>query len=61
MSHDGCVALPRGAMGLYLVIVVFSDHTHLLFLTNLEPDLDPNCGKNRISMQNINSVFLEAF
>ena len=29
---------------LRFVIVVFSDHTHLLFLTkNLEPDLDPNC------------------
>ena len=28
------MALPRGAMGLLrFVIVVFSDHTHLLFLT----------------------------
>ena len=33
MSHDCCVALPRGAMGLSeFVIVVFPDHTHLLFL-----------------------------
>ena len=32
MSRDGCVALPRGAMGfLGFVIVVFPDHTHLLF------------------------------
>ena len=32
MSRDGCVALPRGAMGfLRFVIVVFPDHTHLLF------------------------------
>ena len=84
------------------VIVVFSDHTHLLFLQNLEPDLDPNCsslypvstyyirnqatgvslvgqywavmgcwldiaviwlvcGKKRISIQDVYSVFLEAF
>ena len=29
-----CVALPRGAMGLSaIVIVVFPDHTHLLFCT----------------------------
>ena len=34
VSRDGWVALPRGAMGLYgFVIVVFPDHTHLLFLT----------------------------
>ena len=33
MSLDCCVALPRGAMGcLQFVIVVFPDHTHLLFL-----------------------------
>ena len=34
VSRDGCVALPRGAMGLSAVckIVVFPDHTHLLFL-----------------------------
>ena len=33
-SCDGCVALPHGALGLSLryVIVVFPDHTHLLFL-----------------------------
>ena len=32
MSRDRCVALPRGAMGLSAVmIVVFPDHTHLLF------------------------------
>ena len=32
MSRDGCVALPRGAMGfLGFVIVVFPDHTNLLF------------------------------
>ena len=33
MSRDGCVALPCGAMVcLRFVIVVFPDHTHLLFL-----------------------------
>ena len=33
MSPDGCVALPRGAVGLlWFVIVVFPNHTHLLFL-----------------------------
>ena len=32
MSRDCCVALPHGAMGcLQFVIVVFLDHTHLLF------------------------------
>ena len=33
-SREGCVALPRGAMGLSAVcdIVVFPDHTHFLFL-----------------------------
>ena len=42
--RDGCVVLPRGAMGLSSVCdCVFSDHTHLLFfLQNSEPDLDPN-------------------
>ena len=35
MSRDGCVALPRGAMVLSaFVIVVFPDHTRLLFLSN---------------------------
>ena len=34
MSHDCCVALPRGAMSLSaVVIVIFPDHTHSLFLT----------------------------
>ena len=34
MSRDCCVALPRGAMSLSAaVIVIFPDHTHLLFLT----------------------------
>ena len=35
MSRDGCVALPCGAMGwsaVWFVIVVFPNHTHLLFL-----------------------------
>ena len=32
MSRDCCVALPRGAMSLsVVVIVIFPDHTHLLF------------------------------
>ena len=32
VSRDGCVALPRGAMGLYaFVIVLFPDQPHLLF------------------------------
>ena len=32
MSLDCCVALPRGAMGfLQFVILVYPDHTHLLF------------------------------
>ena len=36
MSCDCCLALPRGAMSLSaVVIVIFSDHTHLLFLTFL--------------------------
>ena len=34
MSRDCCVALPCGAMSLSaVVIVIFPDHTHLLFLT----------------------------
>ena len=32
VSHDGCVALPSG--GMRFVSVAFSDHTHLLFLSN---------------------------
>ena len=35
MSRDCCVALPCGALGLsavQFVIVVFPDHSHLLFL-----------------------------
>ena len=33
MFHDGCVALPCGAMGLSAVVIVaFPDHNHLLFL-----------------------------
>ena len=33
MSRGGLAALPRGATGcLQFVIVVFPDHTHLLFL-----------------------------
>ena len=36
VSRDGCVALPRGAMGLSaFVIVVFPGHTHLLILISL--------------------------
>ena len=38
MSLDGCVALPRSVMGcLLFVIVVFPDHTHLLFLGSEYP------------------------
>ena len=34
MFRDRCVALPRGAMSLsVVVIVIFPDHTQLLFLT----------------------------
>ena len=34
MSRDCCGALPQGAMSLSaVVIVIFPDHTHLLFLT----------------------------
>ena len=34
MSHDCCVALPCGALSLSaVVIVIFPDHTHLLFFT----------------------------
>ena len=37
MSRDGSAALPRGAMGLStVVIVVFPDHTHLLFFVLLQ-------------------------
>ena len=33
MSHDCCVALPCGSMSLSaVVIVIFPDHTNLLFL-----------------------------
>ena len=33
VSGNCCVPLPRGAMGLSaVVIVIFPDHTHLLFL-----------------------------
>ena len=33
MSRDCCVALPRNAMSLSaFVIVIFPDHSHLLFL-----------------------------
>ena len=39
MSHDCCVALPRGAMSLSdVVIVIFPYHTHFLFLTVLTID-----------------------
>ena len=44
MSHDGCVALPRGAMGFSSVCDCGIFRSYSLFLTkNLEPDLDPNC------------------
>ena len=34
VPYDCCVALPYGATGLSaIVIVVFPDHTHLLFLS----------------------------
>ena len=34
MSHDCCVALPRGALSLFAVVsVIFPDHTHLLLFT----------------------------
>ena len=46
MSPDGCVALPCGAwVCLGFVIVVFSDHTHLLFLS--EPSLLANVISNK--------------
>ena len=34
LSRDGCVALPRGAVG--LCIVVFPDYTHLLFCITIK-------------------------
>ena len=38
-SRDGCVALPRSAMGcLSFVIVVFPVHTHFLFLISISCD-----------------------
>ena len=42
MSRDCCVALPHSAMGLsaVFVIVVFPDHTRLLFLSCGLKDLD---------------------
>ena len=46
MSRDCCVALPRGAMNLSaVVIVIFPDHTHLLFLTffNIVTNLTAFC------------------
>ena len=37
MSHGSCVALPRDTTGcLQFVIVVFPDHTHLLFYVNVQ-------------------------
>ena len=39
MSCDGCVALPRGAMSLRFVFVVFSDHTHYFSLAKDEKHL----------------------
>ena len=36
VSHNCCVALPHDAMGcVQFVIVLFPDHTHLLFLSKL--------------------------
>ena len=44
MSRDGCVALPRGAMGLSSVCDCGIFCSYSLFLKKkLEPDLDPNC------------------
>ena len=44
MSRGGWAALPRGATGcLQFVIVVFSDHTHLLFL-NKNIDINEKFG-----------------
>ena len=40
MSRDSFVTLPRGAIDcLQFVIVVFSDHTYLLFLRNQDKDI----------------------
>ena len=44
MSRDGLAALPRGAMGLSaFVVVVFPDHTHLLFLGKKLADNNDTC------------------
>ena len=40
MSRDCCVVLPRGAMGLQFVIMVFPDHTHLLFLLFIQANVE---------------------
>ena len=41
------MALPHGAMGcLQFVIVVFSDHTHLLFLATIKQKVDPCLREN---------------
>ena len=35
VSGGCCVALPCGAVGLWFVIVICPDHTHLLFQTQM--------------------------
>ena len=45
--QDMFVALPHGAMGcLQFVIVVFPDHTHLLFLATIKQKVDPCLREN---------------
>ena len=48
------MALPRGAMGLYLrfVIVVFPDYTHLLFVTLHTDSMDHECRAKRSENMN---------
>ena len=41
VSQNCCVSLPNDAIGWSkVVIVVFPDHTHLLFLMIVSPDLE---------------------
>ena len=48
MSRGGWAALPRGATGcLQFVIVVFPDHTHLLFLMVEEAEKNSNLIRSR--------------
>ena len=51
------LAVPRG--GLQFVIVVFPDHTHLLFLQSLVLIFDKNCTQNANFLQKVDFCIFE--